>query len=647
MATSGSLNTSSYSNRRLTFSWSVKSQSIEKNTTTISWTLMGSGSASGYYKTRNIKVTIDGKTVYSFGGGSDSYKKLYNGTTVASGTYTFTHETDGTRSFKAYVEAGIYVWAVNCTGSKTFTLDTIPRASTLTADNGTLDIEQTLTIKRAADSFKHRLIYACGTAGGYIAGSDTDYSSETSIDWTPPISLASQNTEGTTVSVKLTLYTYTGDGTHVGTTTKTITCAIPVSVIPSCTIAWEDTAGAADLYGSPVQGISKLKITVTGETIYNSPITIYSVTANGVKYAGAEVATDALKTAGQNKISATVKDKRGRSGSVAVYLDVLAYSKPVVSKLTVHRCDADGTENDQGNYVRVTFSAAISDLGGKNLAQYVLKYRPDSTTQYTEIEMTELASTYTVSNFSYLFPADANSTYDVVVTVTDNHGTATRATSASTAFTLINCHPSGTGMGVGKVSEKENTLEVGLDADFQGPTFGKVYGLSTLTAIPESSDINTYLTPGAFAVRSAAIAETLANLPVVHPGRLFVSASMGERETSENRTVYLEQKFMPYNYAACAYDSPAWIRYIRYRDGAYTYHAWFNEAIKAYPVGSIHLRYDHTDPATLFGGAWERIVGCIPHGAAASDTIGSTGSIDTGGAGGCTYINISVWRRTA
>ena len=360
MANSGSFKTGDYKGRYLVFAWTEKSQSIENNTTTISWTLTGAGEAEWkYYLCQNIKVTIAGETVFQHTLDDDGQITLAIGTVVASGEYTLKHNNDGTKNFTAYAEAGIYAWDVNCTGTGTFTLDTIPRASSLTASNGTLDVEQTLTINRAASSFKHRLTYRCGDVAGYIAGSATAYTTATSIKWTPLIGLAHENTTGPSVSVTLTLYTYTSDGTHVGTTTKTITCAIPTSVKPSVSIAWKDLSGAATTYGSPVQGISRLEITLTEQTSYSSPIATRSITANGATYTASPATTGALKTAGSQKIAATIKDKRGRTGSNSATFTVLAYTAPVVSKLAVHRCNEDGTENDQGDFIRAQFSAAI------------------------------------------------------------------------------------------------------------------------------------------------------------------------------------------------------------------------------------------------------------------------------------------------
>ena len=98
MANSGSFKTSAYDGRYLLFEWNVSNQNIQNNTTTISWTLSGAGTASvGYYKAGNFKVVIDGKTVFN----SPERINLYNGTVVKNGTYVFNHNKDGTKTFKA------------------------------------------------------------------------------------------------------------------------------------------------------------------------------------------------------------------------------------------------------------------------------------------------------------------------------------------------------------------------------------------------------------------------------------------------------------------------------------------------------------------------------------------------------------------
>lgn len=124
MANSGNFNTSSYSVRYLTFSWWVNSQDVNGNYTDIGWSLVGSGgSTTKWYTTGNVKVVIDGEQVYF----NATRFNLYNGTQVASGTKRLWHDGNGNKTFSASAEAGIYTVAVNCSGSGSWALPTIPR----------------------------------------------------------------------------------------------------------------------------------------------------------------------------------------------------------------------------------------------------------------------------------------------------------------------------------------------------------------------------------------------------------------------------------------------------------------------------------------------------------------------------------------
>ena len=50
---------------------------------------------------------------------------------------------------------------------------------------------------------------------------------------------------------------------------------------------------------------------------------------------------------------------------------------------------------------------------------------------------------------------------------------------------------------------------------------------------------------------------------------------------------------------------------------------------QVWPIGSIYLAYNHTSPASLFGGTWTRISSQFLYGATADGTIGATGGTNT------------------
>ncbi len=130
MALNGSFRTNTYTTSSsgsigLALSWRA-TQDIETNSTRIYWTLTSYGTmSSGYYiQGGPITVTIGGKTVLSVTSrikvnGDGGYKK--------TGNLTVTHNEDGTKTVAMSVKAALYSTSVNCTGSKSFTLDKIDR----------------------------------------------------------------------------------------------------------------------------------------------------------------------------------------------------------------------------------------------------------------------------------------------------------------------------------------------------------------------------------------------------------------------------------------------------------------------------------------------------------------------------------------
>lgn len=496
MATSGSKNISVTSYDTLQFNWSQSSQSTANNTTTVAWTLkLVAGSSGKIISTasKSWAVTVNG-TKYS---GTNSVAVSNNATiTLASGTTTITHESDGSKVFSYSFSQQFDItfsgsWIGTRSGSGTGTLDTIARKSTLSVADGTLGTAQTLTISEKVSSFEHKLTYSCGTASGYILGNENGCSTSNSTSWTPPLELAEQNKTGKTVSVKFTLTTYKSGGTTVvGSNTYTKTFTIPNKL--SCSLDISDATGKASTYGGYIKGISQFKIKVTPDISNSySPVASYSVTANGTTYASADFTTDILKQSDTLTISAKVTDQRGDSYTKTQTVTVQDYTAPTVSKLTVNRCNSDGTVNDQGGYIKVTYSGAITSLSNKNTAQYQLQYKKTTSTSYTTIN---LSTAYTVADGTKVFSAETGSSYDVRIVATDKFSSYTRSTTASSAFTIMHFNASGNGMGLGKVSEF-----AGLDVGFQI----RPYGGYLQPVLEDGVDLDTLTKPNTYTLKNA------------------------------------------------------------------------------------------------------------------------------------------------
>lgn len=134
MALSGSIATSAYKTDAgnewtVVLNWTA-TQNVIKNTSTISWNITvgyTGSSTSSWVVIGEVRATIAGTEV--FYRDTDKRSNGYKNTQIASGTITVSHDSDGKKDVAMKIEAGIYVWAISYTGSKTFTLNQIDRAA--------------------------------------------------------------------------------------------------------------------------------------------------------------------------------------------------------------------------------------------------------------------------------------------------------------------------------------------------------------------------------------------------------------------------------------------------------------------------------------------------------------------------------------
>ena len=228
MATRGIITTNTKYGSYFWVKWAISgSQSVANNKTTIAWSC---GLTPGeQYTTNAIKmsaVTIAGVKVYD--GGTYSNITDYKDRTFASGTLELSHNTDGTKSFTVAAFSGwLYGNGDYTAAAKSFTLPTIPRASTVSAPStGTLGTALAIKIDRKSTSFTDKLYYKIGSneAVTITASAGTSYS------WTPPVSLASKAPNRKALTVKIITNTYNGD-TYVGRSECTVTLSIPTASV--------------------------------------------------------------------------------------------------------------------------------------------------------------------------------------------------------------------------------------------------------------------------------------------------------------------------------------------------------------------------------------------------------------------------------
>ena len=420
-----------------------ESQSITNNTSVIriKWTSTQSGSSyNSNTKTAYYWVSVNGGTEKKY---SVSYTLPKSTTkTIVNKTLTVSHNSAGKCSVKVRTQMNTGISAGTIKKSASLTLSTIPRKSTLTVANGTLGTAQNLTITEKASAFNHKLTYSCGDVSGYILGSSSETSSALTTTWTPPLSLASQNTTGTSVSIVFTLYTYSGT-TLIGSNSYTNSFAILDSIKPTVpTISLSDPIGLFSTYGGYVQNKSKVEVTASASSSYGATIQSYAVYLNGNIYNGA-----ILTSSGTNTISVTATDSRGRSTSNSVQINVLPYSKPTIS--------LQATKSDDNLILKYTLT--YSSLNSKNKVKIDIYSSPSLIKNTTTI-----VSNSTLTSNTFTINIDPDMTYNnVYAKVTDalgEYNTSTKSTIWGSER-IFNVHPSGTGIGFGKKVSSENLFE--------------------------------------------------------------------------------------------------------------------------------------------------------------------------------------------
>ena len=479
MALSGTLSTKDIGpeiadNRYYQLDWTA-TQDIVNNKSTINWTLKmvaGDPAHAGWIAERTLKVVIAGQTVVDK---VDRVERMPDGTVFASGTIPLDHNSDGTKSFTASIQAALYYSEVNTTASKTFTLNTIARHTTMSVANGTLGTAQTLTLTRQSTSYKHTIKATCGSYSAYIQGATGTLGSTatkltaTSITFTPPMDLASLNTTGTSLSVTWTVETF-NDTTSIGTKSYTKTYAIPASIKPSASLTLSDANGyASDWGGSYIQNKSKFSGNVTAAGSYGSTIKSYSTVVNGKTYTGSSFTTDVISGSGNYTITTTVTDSRGRTASATQTATVIPYTDPTISIKEVYRSNASGVATASGEYLTVKFDATVASMDTSNCAMYEVSYKKPTDTSYITVALGNYDDWFTVTDGTYTFLADASSSYNVVVSVEDSFSTTETFGTGKSKSKLWSLLSGGLGIAIGKVADWAG-FEVDMPARFNQET---------------------------------------------------------------------------------------------------------------------------------------------------------------------------------
>ena len=433
-------------------------QNIAANTSTVNWEM--TVSRSSYYHTYNnngsstLSLSLDGRNVHS----SNPTWEVWDGeVTLAKGSSTITHNADGSKTLPlscTFNPNNGYHESITVTAN--ISLTTIPRASSVSVNAGTIGSPITINISRHSSSFKHTVRYVWGNKSGTIASNI-----DTSTTWIIPLDFANEIPNSTSGTGTIYVDTYSA-GTKTGTQSTILTASIPPNMKPTLSnVTLTDANGVARglLNGNNfLQIVSDIQVGFNGASgVYGSTITGYRaeiinknhvVTENGGRLG-------MMNFNGSATIRASVVDSRGRQSDARdITINVIEYFAPSLSFTAVRT-------RESPNIIQIIRNAKIAPLmlSGKQRNNMTLTFRvaPLNTNNFSVdngsasgIFTTIHTLTNSAANLAGNYPATKS--FTVIGRLEDKFTSVEFSATVATESVVMSYDKDGR-VGVGKVAE--------------------------------------------------------------------------------------------------------------------------------------------------------------------------------------------------
>lgn len=487
MARSGSFNTNSVGWTYVTFNWSIASQDVANNRTTINWNVALHQEAGLSISADYFYLDIDGSRVFSISNRTVAVGQF------GSGQLTLNHNIDGTRSFSVSMSGhgSVSFIAGEISGSQTFAIDTIARASGISSA-GDVTLGNSCNVKwtPASKNYGFKLKFSVGswsyTTGAIVPNTTAAY---TYTGYIIPMEAANQIKNSKTAAMSVTLYTYSDSSctTQIGSaSTGSFTVTVPNSAAPKAKMVLTPVSSLGSTFDSVyVQKMSKVKVDFTGsEGQYGASIASGVVTILGTKYeknAASTIESNVLGWAGQVEVKLLVTDSRGYSSEISQKITVIPYDHPAIVPYTggggivCARCTSNGTIDPSGTYLKIKagrkYSKVEDNAAQKNFC--FLGYRiAASGSEFPASYSTLIAKTNTSSDMvdvTLNAGLDLTKSYSVEIYAEDDIGQpSTIAFIIPTEEVAFHLKPGGKGAAFGKYAETDELLDIAWDLRARG-----------------------------------------------------------------------------------------------------------------------------------------------------------------------------------
>lgn len=369
MATNGSRSVTVTKWDTLKFSWNRTGFSTDKNESNISWKMELISTAYGAISTSAStawSVTVNGKSH----SGSVSVAIGNNATkTLASGTETIPHNNDGTKTFSYSFSQTFNItfsgaWIGAKSGSGSDTLDTIPRAATLTKAPDFNDETTNLTVEfNNPGNFDLQFkLEAGGDAALVVREKPTKASPYTFVLTEAEKKKLRQKCTKNSLTVRFTVATYiNGTISKWSWLDKTMTLinAMP-TLSPTANDVNPTTVALTGDNSKAIKYHSNIEVSAGAQTKKEATVSALSITCGSSKITNA---SGTFIGADSGKIVFGVTDSRGNSASQTVNLQMVEYI-PLTCSIAHNKPDALGnmTVACSGLFFNGSFGTAENEL---------------------------------------------------------------------------------------------------------------------------------------------------------------------------------------------------------------------------------------------------------------------------------------------
>lgn len=254
---------------------------------------------------------------------------------------------------------------------------------TMAAGTKEFGLQATIYTNRKDVTYTHTLDVLLYT-GGKIIESKIAQNVGASVAWAPALELMNHIPDATSVRARIRCYTYDGAGNFIGYGFgEYFDLNVPAEAAPTIS-SFTSTPignGVPPAWGLYIKGYSQphFRISATGK--YGATIKSYTIRQTATTgprippLYGPDIESGVLAQAGTCTLKATVTDSRGLTATKTLTLEVVDYESPRISDAKFERCRADGTQDDDGTYLKAYAKLSISPCKGKNSYTATVQYR--------------------------------------------------------------------------------------------------------------------------------------------------------------------------------------------------------------------------------------------------------------------------------